>query len=255
MGEAAARAINDLDEDAFQSLYGRWNPLEPAQVGELLSTSTAQWWIVGGRAVRAGAPRRHHEDTDIAVRLDDLDELRKALADWHLWEAHHGTLRPLLPGDTLTEGREQLWARRDAQQPWQLDIQLDRSAEEWVFKRDARIRAPWPRALVAIDGIPYLRPELALLHKAHLDRPKDRADLAAAQLDPDARAWLAAALEQLGHHSWARLVIATRASDQPSTPSETAAVTRTGRGQARAGQLRSPVAIAATGPGREAREV
>jgi hypothetical protein len=213
MGEASAQAINDLDEGAFQSLYGRWNPLEPAAVGELLSTSAAQWWIVGGRAVRAGAPRRHHADTDIAVRLEDLDELRSALAAWHLWEAHHGTLRPLLPGDTLAEGREQLWARRDARQPWQLDIQLDRSADEWVFKRDARIRAPWPRALHAIDGIPYLRPELALLHKAHLDRPKDRADLAVAQLDPAARVWLAATLEQLGHHSWAHLVQAGRAPE------------------------------------------
>jgi hypothetical protein len=40
----------------------------------------------------------------------------------------------------------------------------------------------------------------------HLDRPKDRADLAAARLDPDARAWLAGTLEQLGHHAWAHLV-------------------------------------------------
>jgi hypothetical protein len=62
---------------------------------------------------------------------------------------------------------------------------------------------PWQSALHTVDGIPYLRPELALLHKAHLDRPKDKADLAAARLDPDARAWLAQTLDQLGHHSWA----------------------------------------------------
>ena len=62
---------------------------------------------------------------------------------------------------------------------------------------------PWPRAVHAVHGIPYLRPELALLHKAHLDRPKDRADLAAARLDPSARAWLADTLERLGHHAWA----------------------------------------------------
>lgn len=58
-----------------------------------------------------------------------------------------------------------------------------------------------------VGGISYLRPEIALLHKAHLDRPKDREDLAVAQLDTDARAWLAQTLEQLGHHSWARQVI------------------------------------------------
>lgn len=111
----------------------------------------------------------------------------------------------MLPGDILTEGREQLWARRDAQHPWQLDLLLDRGGDEWVFKRDERIRLPWQRALHTVDGIPYLRPELALLHKAHLDRPKNRADLAAARLDPHARAWLADTLEQLGQHSWADL--------------------------------------------------
>jgi hypothetical protein len=54
-----------------------------------------------------------------------------------------------------------------------------------------------------VDGVPHLRPELALLHKAHLDRPKDRADLAAARLDPAARAWLADTLDLLGHRDWA----------------------------------------------------
>jgi hypothetical protein len=206
MANAPASAINDLDEQAFQSLYGRWDPLEPGQVAGLFSGLSVRWWIAGGRAARAGAPARHHEDIDVAVRLDDLDKLRQQLSAWDLWEAHSGTLRPLLPGDTFTQGRDQLWARRDAQHPWQLDLLLDRSAGEWVFKHDARVRVPWSDALHTVNGVPYLRPELALLHKARLDRPKDRADLAAARLDPDARAWLVATLDQLGHHSWARLV-------------------------------------------------
>ena len=150
-----------------------------------------------------GAAARHHEDTDVAVRIDDLGALREQLSEWDLWEAHNGTLRPLLSGDNLTPGCEQLWARRDAQHPWQLDLLLDRSHDQWAFKRDPRIRVPWQSALHTVDGIPYLCPELALLHKAHLDRPKDKADLAAARLDPDARAWLAHTLAQLDHHSWA----------------------------------------------------
>jgi hypothetical protein len=205
MSDAFAKAINDLDEEAFQLLYGRWDPLEPEQVVDVLPPSSVRWWIAGGRAARAGAPARHHDDTDVAVRADDLGELRKALSDWHLWEAKSGTLRPLLPGTALTEGCEQLWARRDAQQPWQLDLLLDPSGNEWVFKHDARAHMPWQLALHTVNGIPHLRPEVALLHKAHLDRPKDRADLAAAQLDPDGRAWLVQMLEMLGHHSWAEL--------------------------------------------------
>jgi hypothetical protein len=86
-----------------------------------------------------------------------------------------------------------------------------------LFKRDARVRLPWERAVHTVDGIPFLRPEVALLHKAHLDRPKDRADLAVARLDPDARAWLAGTLEQLGHHTWAHIVRAST-SQRRTTP-------------------------------------
>jgi len=62
------------------------------------------------------------------------------MAGWDLWEAHDSSLRPLLPGFSLTDGREQLWVRRDAHHPWQLDVLLDRSDDEWIFKRDASNR-------------------------------------------------------------------------------------------------------------------
>jgi hypothetical protein len=93
VSDAFTAAINNLDEDAFQLLYGSWNPLEPRQVADLLSPS------------------------------------------------------PLLPGTALTDGCEQLCARRIAQQPWQLYLPLDRSGDEWEFKRDPRVRVPWQRAV------------------------------------------------------------------------------------------------------------
>jgi hypothetical protein len=206
------QALSKLDAEAFQSLYGRWDPLTPDAVARLLAPTTVRWYVAGGRAARAGAAARRHEDTDVVVSMEDLAELRSALADWDLWEAHAGALRPLLPGLSLTENREQLWARLDAHHPWQLDVLLDRGGDEWIFKRDASIRLPWERALHSVDGVPHLRPELALLHKAHLDRPKDRADLQAAVLDPRARAWLADTLDHLGHAEWSEL--ARRANQQ-----------------------------------------
>jgi hypothetical protein len=159
-------------------------------------------------AARFGATRRHHEDTDVVVRIDDLDELRRALAGWHLWEAHEGALRPLLPGAALTDCCEQVWVRLDAGQPWRLDVLLDGSSndDEWVLKRDASIRLPWDRALRAVDDVAYLRPEIALLHKARAGRPKDRSDLAADVLEPDSRDWLADTLDRLGHRASAQLV-------------------------------------------------
>jgi hypothetical protein len=206
MSDAFGAALRTLDEQALQQLYGPWDPLLPQQVADLLASSGVRWYIAGGRAARAGAAARQHADTDVAVRAADVGALRDALRDWHLWEANSGSLRPALPGVPLSDECEQLWARRSGRDPWQLDLLLDRSDAEWTFKKDARVRLPWARAVHHVDGIPYLRPEVALLHKAHHDRPKDQADLAAARLDPDGRAWLARTLDMLGHQAWAQRV-------------------------------------------------
>jgi hypothetical protein len=199
--------VNDLDEDALQLLYGTPQPLLPEQVRDLFAGAPVRWYIAGGRAARVGAPVREHVDTDVVVRVADVDALREAVVGWHLWEANSGALRPLLPGDDVTEGCEQFWLRRDATQPWRLDLPLDLASDDdhWVFKRDARVRLPWSRAIQLVDGIAYLRPEVALLHKAKADRPKDRADLAAACLDGEGRDWLVSTLELLGYAEWARL--------------------------------------------------
>jgi hypothetical protein len=49
--------------------------------------------------------------------------------------------------------------------------------ESWVFKRNDAIRRPLDSVgWVAPDGVSYLRPEVVLLFKAKLGRPKDEAD-------------------------------------------------------------------------------
>jgi hypothetical protein len=198
--------VNELDDATFARVYGPWAALTPAGVAELLDGSGVRWWIVGGRAARIGAPPRTHDDTDVAIRLADLPRLRAHLADWNLWQPFEGAIKPLLAGDDLRADQEQLWLRRDAGQPWVADVLLQRGDDEWVFKKDARVRLPWERALCVVDGISYLRPELALLHKAHLNRPKDAADLRAAVLDDEARGWLADTLAMLGYPDWATIV-------------------------------------------------
>lgn len=208
-------SLNELDEDALRALYGRWDPLTPHDVAALFEGSGVRWWIVGGRAARIGAAPRRHEDTDVAVRIADLPTVRQRLRDWHLWEAHDGCLRPLLPGRDLPAGREQLWLRRDAHHPWALDLLLHASDDMWVFKKDARVRLSWDQALHSVAGITYLRPELAILHKAHLNRPKDRADLAAVELTTSARVWLGNTLDLLGYTDWADAIRSGRQRADP----------------------------------------
>jgi hypothetical protein len=113
------------------------------------------------------------------IGLAGLEAIRAAMRDWHLRES----------------------------QPWRFEFLIDRqsTAKEWVYTGDARVRLPWPRAAHRVGGVEYLRPEVALLFKAKNDRPKDRADLQAARLNPAGRRWLADTLELLGQCDWARL--------------------------------------------------
>lgn len=122
-----------------------------------------------------------------------------------VWEAHRGSLRPLLPGDDLRPGREQLWVRRNSSSPWVLDVLLTPTdGDQWLYKRDHGIRRPLDEAgFPGADGVSYLAPEIVLLYKAKLARPKDRDDFAAMlpRLDDAARSWLVQALQlaQPGH--------------------------------------------------------
>ncbi len=86
-----------------------------------------------------------------------------------------------------------------------MDVMLEPGDDEtWVFRRDARIRAP-PAFMIAQAPIPHLKAHGTLLYKAKAAREKDRADFAnaAPTLDAPARAWLIEALT-LAHpgHEW-----------------------------------------------------
>jgi hypothetical protein len=130
------------------------------------------------------------------------------MAGWHLWENIDGALRPLLPGVPVRADCGQLWVRRNASSPWRMEFLIDRASSraEWVFKRDDSVRLPWDQAAHFVAGASYVRPEVALLFKARQGRDKDRADLAAARLSDEGRAWLAATSDRLGYAEWARLL-------------------------------------------------
>ena len=95
---------------------------------------------------------------------------------------------------------------RDASHPWLADIVLTPThGGRWVFKKDNRITLPLDHALAARDGVEYLKPEIAILHKAHLMRQKDEADFDSLlpALDDRARDWLDNALAlYLPAHPW-----------------------------------------------------
>ncbi|GAB3815623.1 hypothetical protein GCM10028820_13500 [Tessaracoccus terricola] len=202
--------INDLSEEQFQALYGRWAPGTPADIARLFDGYEGLWWVAGGWALEAFTGiSRHHDDIDPEALREQLPLLQAHLAGrFHTWAASSGALKPLLPDDepVLPDGCGQLWLRQDASSDWEFDLLLSTSTTtEWVYKRDPRIRMPIDDALWERDGIRYLQPELQLLLKAKGLRPKDQADFDATvpRLDARRRTWLADALA-VAHpgHPW-----------------------------------------------------
>ena len=206
----------DLDDAEFFRWYGEWQPLDPAGLADLMRGFERPWWIVGGWSIEAftGAPREH-EDVDLSLLACDLPAFREHLGDgWTPWSNHGGTLRPL--SDRFPEPLDvesQVWLRRDAQSPWVVDLPITPDRDGlWTNKRWADHVVPVEEATwVAADGIRYVRPEIALLYKAALDREKDRRDLDLTWplLDERARTWLLDALHAVhpGHAWLARLAI------------------------------------------------
>lgn len=78
--------------------------------------------------------------------------------------------------------------------------------DEWVSRRDARVRLPLERVgRKTADGVPYLAPEAQLFYKAKATRAKDQSDFDAALplLDTTQRAWLLNALNLYApQHPW-----------------------------------------------------
>jgi hypothetical protein len=200
-----------VEEDAFRALYGEWQPLTPAQVADELADFTRPWWVVGGWAIEAATGyRREHEDTDISILSADVPAFVEHLRGrWHVWNNVGGVLHPL--GDrwtTVEEPRSQLWLRQNATAPWVLDVPLTPAADDgrWTNKVLDGHRADIEEVTwVAEDGIRYLRPEIVLVYKARLRRPKDEPDFEATLpiLTPERREWMHDALTAAApDHRW-----------------------------------------------------
>lgn len=202
------------EDEEFFRWYGRWEPLDPAGVVDLMDGFERPWWIVGGWSIEAYTGRpREHEDVDVSILGCDLGAFRTHVGDdWNLWSNHGGTLRPFNDRhpEVLDVG-SQVWIRRSASDPWVVDMvpTPDRDGL-WTSKRDPDIVLPLDDVTwVADDGVRYLRPEVTLHYKAALHRPKDARDLAVTWplLDPQAQAWLAGVVRRLHpDHPWLGLM-------------------------------------------------
>ena len=163
------------------------------------------WAVAGGWAIdlHVQAETRPHDDIEIVVSRDHIEIVAACLGELDWFGVGGGRVAMAAAPEELhqTWGRDRYKQRRriDAlREPWR--------GEDWVFRRDPRIRRPLTEAIeFSPEAIPYLAPEIVLLFKAKAPTEKDEADLALTlpTLTRNQFDWLRNALEIVHpSHDW-----------------------------------------------------
>ena len=185
---------------------GQWLALAPTATAPLFFALDASWWIGGGCALDLClGTQTPQKRLGIAVLRREQDAVRSHLAAWDLQALQAGALTPWPTHERLAHDRTVVWGRTAAYLPWQLEIRVENTeAQEWVYAADERVRLPLQAlGLETADGIPFLRPEVALLYLA--GEPDGETPFDAGR-EPDVRA-IAAKLTATGR-SWLRDALA-----------------------------------------------
>lgn len=190
----------------------------------------APWWVAGGwaldlYAVAHGGRIRPHADLEMSILRRDQRALFDHLAGWQLCAVVRPGVLEDCDGRTVPAHVHQIWARRGAPMPPRpddfaadptlLDFLLEEAdGDSWRYRRRPAIARPLAElGATTARGVPFIRPEVALLYKAKHLRFKDQRDFdaTAPTLDPTARTWLATALEQAHpDHPWRPTLIGRR---------------------------------------------
>jgi hypothetical protein len=167
-----------------------------------------RWGIAGGWAIDlfVGRQVRPHADIDVAILRDDQARLRDRLSDARVEKVVDGQLVPWGSGERLELPIHEVHVS------WPDGLHLefllnewDSASEEWMFRRDPRIRRAVDTVFSMGRGLPRLAPEVVLLYKSKGSEPKDDSDFSAAVplMTPEQRQWLRHALAATQpEHPW-----------------------------------------------------
>ncbi len=195
-------------------------------INELLANYTGTWCIAGGWAVDLYLDRitREHQDIEIAIPREQQQLLQGFLGsqNWHFRYVRKGTFHRWEEGiflrlpvheihATLIQKQMQVFAQADHDQITSLEILLNEMSQaHWHFRRNPNVTYPIDRLIIDSKiGIPILCPEVVLLYKAKIDKPKDRADLQQLlpHLSDHSKGWLRQAIaDSHPEHDWLELI-------------------------------------------------
>lgn len=159
----------------------RWQAWTPDRVAERLIDVSAPWCVAAGWALDLfiGKATRAHDDIEIAVPRTSFDEVAAALHEYEWDVVGDGQVWPYADAHRHPE-LSQTWMRDPSTGYYHLDVFREPHAgDQWIYRRDPSLTIPYSELIETGEaGIPYLIPEVALLFKAHANRPKDDGDFA-----------------------------------------------------------------------------
>lgn len=193
-----------------------WMPITVQEINEIFSDMPIHWCIAGGWALdlHLGKQTREHSDVDVIITRDEqFIAYQNIKRDWMLYKAQDGKLDLWEDGEYLNF-TEDIWVSKSSETPWAFQMMIiDTEEKFWTYKRDQSIRRPLDEIyLKTVEGIPYLRPEIQLLHKAGSSqvREKDFNDFQTMlpSLLPSEKAWLKSSLNRQfpEGHAWLKFL-------------------------------------------------
>jgi hypothetical protein len=194
-----------LDPDTYA-----WDAWQPVDAHRRLANVAAPWCVAAGWAVDLflGGGLREHSDLEIAAPAARFAEVLAALPELEFFALVDRRARSVEEGEpVLRPPSHQTWGLDRPAGVWRIDVFREPSdGDTWLCRRDETIRLPYGELIEhTAAGIPYVRPEIALLFQAKHALPKDDADLAAALavLEPERCAYLAELIERVHPgHRW-----------------------------------------------------
>lgn len=189
-----------------------WESWTLEEVARRLSGVEVLWGFAAGWALDLfrGSITREHEDVEIVVPAAGFDAILAAFPHYEFDVVGAGRRWPLSDRRAF-DFMHQTWLRNPNTGVYKLDVFREpHDGDTWICRRDQSLRRPYSEVILrTAAGLPYVAPEIVLLFKARLQRPKDETDLDGTLplLDTAARTWLRSALEQVhpGHAWLARL--------------------------------------------------
>lgn len=165
------------------------------------------WFVVGGWALDLymGGQSREHHDLDVGIFRSSQLALQSLLLkqNWKLEWIKEGKGYAWEEGQYLDLPVHEIWGFKADPN---IEILLNEfDGENWLYRRDNRIKLAYKDAILKEGIIPYLAPEAVLLFKSKHIRPVDDDDFINVLpcLSIERKHWLKQALElQDASHRW-----------------------------------------------------